>query len=410
MVVKITCQVFNSIHVKVLNANQLPILQNKNGQENDSIYDNNNNNNNRLEQIDHKTDKNPSRDFKEFLDLNGYSKSPFKTAFGLVCLAAMFAACAIYVYQNVQSFQAYQVVTHTKSIDEESMTFPAVTFCLITLQYESLDNFSFTSSYLTTEKLLDCRFEFSYKCSINDFEQLPIYFPMFDKSMRCYRINGGSHLLSATKGGMFSGLILNLNLSKSEKFFFAVHANREEPIYSELGKIIEQSNGKSVHIEFKKTVEIKLPMPYSNCTENINPETSYLVREIISRNVSYRKKYCYELCFYGYLKEYAAAHGIPNFYAYTRLVFDYGGNCSRLCPLECGSTSFDLSTSEIAVENGFLTVCFYFFDRKYTEITQTVKTTGADLISNIGGVLGLFMELSFVSAYRFVLFVFDFIF
>ena len=52
---------------------------------------------------------------------------------------------------------------------------------------------------------------------------------------------------------------------------------------------------------------------------------------------------------------------------------------------------------------------FYYSDRKYTDITQSVKVTLADFISNNGGILGLFLELSFFSAYRFILFIFDFI-
>ena len=48
---------------------------------------------------------------------------------------------------------------------------------------------------------------------------------------------------------------------------------------------------------------------------------------------------------------------------------------------------------------------FYYTERKYTEISQMVKVTGADFVSNTGGVLGLFLELSFLSVYRFVIYV-----
>jgi hypothetical protein len=93
--------------------------------------------------------------------------------------------------------------------------------------------------------------------------------------------------------------------------------------------------------------------------------------------------------------------------------FDYKGNCSKMCPLECASTSFDIIKNEITLnpnDTNVLNILFFYSDRKYTEITQTVKVTGADFISNVGGVLGLFLELSFFSAYRFILFMFDLVF
>jgi len=52
-------------------------------------------------------------------------------------------------------------------------------------------------------------------------------------------------------------------------------------------------------------------------------------------------------------------------------------------------------------------VNFHFMDEKYTEVTQAVKTTEADFVSNAGGVLGLFLELSFFSVYKLLIFVAD---
>jgi len=78
--------------------------------------------------------------------------------------------------------------------------------------------------------------------------------------------------------------------------------------------------------------------------------------------------------------------------------------------LECTSTTFDIIENDINLrETNSLNMLFFYSDRKYTEITQSVKVTFADFISNTGGVLGLFMELSFVSAYRFIILIFDLI-
>jgi len=53
---------------------------------------------------------------------------------------------------------------------------------------------------------------------------------------------------------------------------------------------------------------------------------------------------------------------------------------------------------------------FYYSDRKYTEITQSIKMKLSDFISNTGGLLGLFLDLSFFSAYGFIIFMLDLIF
>ena len=60
-------------------------------------------------------------------------------------------------------------------------------------------------------------------------------------------------------------------------------------------------------------------------------------------------------------------------------------------------------------DSKMLNMSFFYHDRKYTEVTQSVKVTFADFTSNTGGVLGLFLELSFFSACRFIIFIFDLI-
>jgi hypothetical protein len=151
-----------------------------------------------------------------------------------------------------------------------------------------------------------------------------------------------------------------------------------------------------------------LPEPYSPCTEKINAGTSFLVKEIIQQNITYTQKFCYDICFNKYLKEYAVNEGISNYEAYWRLSFDYKGNCSQLCPLECRSTLFEIFQTEVSSPVGHsLSMGFYFNDRKYTEILQIIKTTQADLIANTGGVLSLFLNFSFTSVYRVVVFVLD---
>ena len=138
-----------------------------------------------------------------------------------------------------------------------------------------------------------------------------------------------------------------------------------------------------------------------------------MAREIIQQNITYRQKYCYELCFKNYLSKYAVAHNVSIIEALWDKYdeFDKKEICSHRCPLECSSTSFDITQNEIEYNNGaYMEINFFYTDLKYTEFSQSIKTTEADLISNTGGVLGIFLELSFMSAYRLITFIFDIIF
>ncbi len=171
------------------------------------------------------------------------------------------------------------------------------------------------------------------------------------------------------------------------------------PLFTELTNNVQP--GKNVIAAFKKTVDSKLPEPYSNCKDDINQETSPLVRQILEQNMTYRKTNCYDLC----LNNYAAARNISKQSIYE-LQFNYPGNCSQHCPLECLSNIFEVSEGITYFDEqaaNFVWINFFYNDNQYTELTQSVKTTVADLVSNIGGLLGLFLELSFMSAYRLVI-------
>jgi hypothetical protein len=90
------------------------------------------------------------------------------------------------------------------------------------------------------------------------------------------------------------------------------------------------------------------------------------------------------------------------------VVFDFKGNCSEIYPLECDSAYFEILKDEEPDKQQ--TISFYYTDRKYTVISQTIKTSGADMVSKIGGVLGLFLDFTFLLVYRSLINVFNNVF
>lgn len=97
--------------------------------------------------------------------------------------------------------------------------------------------------------------------------------------------------------------------------------------------------------------------------------------------------------------------------------FDYEANCFDVCPRECNSIKYEYEPQDLAgvaavgdnvipLTNSSFSLCIYFEDLRYTLITQKPKTTWADLISKIGGLLGLFVGvrlLSLMDIFQFVL-------
>ena len=94
-------------------------------------------------------------------------------------------------------------------------------------------------------------------------------------------------------------------------------------------------------------------------------------------------------------------------------------NCDNLCPLECDSISFDVSKITRNLEQDYdyyserylnnskdykkeniLIGKIQYTSMKYNDMSQTAKITFTDLVSNIGGVVGVFLEMSFFSIYR----------
>lgn len=363
------------------------------------------------------------KEFKAILSFNGYSKllgttNALKKLLRLFVIVSLFAACSYFISSNTVEYNRSGVVTEIKNQENETLVFPAVTFCVQTLK-QSVDSHGFPYNRRVipsnlTDVLLVCTYE-KRMCSLSDFEYFQVYYAAyaFNFEMNCYRFNGQrnasnheTELRISAQFGEYSGLRVVFVLPEPQQSLsYFVGDNRIQPLYTEIKNLVQP--GKNVYVEFKKKVDIKLPEPFSRCKANINSRTSHLVEQILAQKITYRQKNCYELC----LLEYASANNISKNDAFIGISFDYPGNCSQLCPLECDQVTFETSANyfhyDENVNKGFLFMNFFYADKIYTEIIQSEKITSADWVANNGGVLGLFLELSFFSVYRFLSNLFD---
>ena len=189
-----------------------------------------------------KSVKDIKKELIAFFSINGYSEALgtnnlFKKVFWFLGMSVLFASCMILVARNVTGFQANDVVTQFKVIDDQNMTFPAVTFCIGELNVHDLT--------LTTKnvrsKLIDCSFE-SQPCNEGDYFK-PVQLTFFSQKVDCVSFNSGkNNLLSGTQIGITSGLQIRFNLTRTEKIAFKVHDNNERLTFSEVNNIVEQND------------------------------------------------------------------------------------------------------------------------------------------------------------------------
>jgi hypothetical protein len=174
---------------------------------------------------------------------------------------------------------------------------------------------------------------------------------------------------------------------------------------------------------------LKLEEPYNHCLKDALKfdKNKTLIDYFSNRNLSYSQENCLDLCFdLFYIKENPCqckkvelGKILENCW-FVEEKFDFSSctwkymsefqknnlveKCSDYCPLECDSMSFSFSIfpfkDSYYNQPNSTTVLVYYKTLKYTSIIQQAKTKPEQLISNLGGYLGLFVGISFVSLFE----------
>ena len=274
-------------------------------------------------------------------------------------------------------------------------------------------------------------------------------------------MNGSeTKLKTVSKNGIGTGLLLelyagspgeNMNMFSKENGFIIFIS--DYAIDSSISDGISISPGVSTKIAIKLNKHTKKPKPYSNCLENLINNNSYdseCYRRSISSSDQYHYITCVSFCIQKYIgdncKCQAPAIGkiyysnfricsekinqtIPfeDIECMKKFINEFADSIDTLnecnCPMECNSNYFTqlISYSQFPTRqysqyliqskffNGSSNITFeylresmalvqiYFDELKTTVLTESIKMQAADLISSLGGLLGLFMGLSFLS-------------
>jgi hypothetical protein len=339
-----------------------------------------------------------------------------------------------YVILNILDYLKYETTTSIQTIYEQEPEFPTISICSrIDSNFEiKILDFWFNNLELTNE----------WKNHIEQYNDA-----FYGK---CYRFNSGFNwtnqsieLKKSKRIGPDDGFWLNLYSYTiydfgELKILFHNYTKKPKNIYRK-GTII--SSGTNNFFQVKRTLDQKLELPYNECLKDINqfPFNKTIIDYLNKTNRKYSQFECLNLCFNLHYNQtnpcncyLTSLDEMPYFVCGNNNTcwekfnqnFQQTEQCSHLCPLECDQYSYEIfhtpakipGTGKINkfnddyfysslpqfqtyenVSKTYYLINAYYEDLSYTLISQQPKIELFGLISNLGGILGLFIGFSFIS-------------
>lgn len=365
--------------------------------------------------------------------------------------------CAYMMTKSALDYMKYDVVTEIDMIYETPTQFPTVTFFNLknpTANYtldDILINCHFNDDACDARDFIEKRDTFgyvSYQFNRKTNQSEP------RQSTTPGKINGLQiELFSPVQDEMVLIDYVTARYFRFDGFHVVIHNHSSDPRY--YGGIsldgCEISPGFSTNLILNRVFNYKLEKPFNNCFKNLTTVDSFdsdIFRFMIkSFEYSYRQKDCVDFCigkefikqckldidlmtyiniWENYKLNYTIIECIIN--VYNNLVNGRINDvCVPVCPLECDSISYETSTSfskfpkqlyanelkthpkikskfppghQITYDDlskSMIAFNVFYNDLRYTKISQIPKTVMVDLISDMGGILGLFIGISFLS-------------
>ncbi len=352
------------------------------------------------------------------------SKRLFNKSFWLFFLVISFMGASYYIYNDIVDYFNYEVVTTVKTEYDQPTEFPTISFCSLNSLNNSILNYEYVfDGDKTVEENPNNHFE-SFNSS---------------KYGRCFRFNSGKNMNNqsipikySNSGGLFDAF--SLEAFDTKGLVFWIHNKSTVP--SAERDVIKVRTNSSYYIELERTFESKLEEPFNNCLKDPSTfkKNKTLIDFFLKYNQLYSQERCFDLCFdlfyinenqckcreaelgnvLTHCWENAEAHnysGCTWIYRTKFLNNSLVEKCSHYCPLECDHVSFFLTIKDNErMENSKVQIIVFYKTLKYTAIIQQAKMKPEQLISNLGGYLGLFVGLSFVSLFEIAELIFEIIF
>ena len=286
-------------------------------------------------------------------------------------------SCVYFLTITIIDYLKYDVITVSKSIEKEMEYFPAVTIC--------------SKNKISLEDIISCEYE-KQSCDINaDFDIFRII--NAQNYTKCIRFNRND-VTTMPKVNRFIGLDhgFNVKISTNETDHYIVFV-ADNYLNSFKGVNANYFRTKGFYgLRIEKFSDTKLEHPYNNC---------------LLKSKEYKEKNCIEKCVQ---QEFAIKFNctVIGYYMNNNLNIcsdkTYKENHKKIqndlchCDKECETNNFmvySMIERETDINSVHLTV--YFGNLVMFEYSQVPKMTGAMVLSNIGGTLGIFLGLRFLT-------------
>ena len=372
----------------------------------------------------------------------------------LLCFLTSTGACGWFMYKSISEYLKYDVVSNVKIEYVNRLEFPVVSVC----------NFNRWEDVILNETIISCEFN-SKECSIDgDFETYLDKNYVYCFRFNSRNVNGSKIKYSYSKGdwnALDLEVYLGSNIIESDKVENGlVLFINDENLDSSYQSAIKLSPGFSYDIVLSKYKVIKQPKPYSNCVGdliNVNSYDSVTYKKTFLYNKNYKFSYCSDMCMQKLIGDNCSIQAtfIGGFYYENKknvtednvkedesacivdAIIEFKNTPEYLeecdCPLECEFSGYNyyksmneyptkdyakgLISSSSYLKNEFpnyndndfelfrsniLKFQIYFDEMKETIISHEIKTQLPDLVASVGGTLGLFLGLSFLSMVEFI--------
>jgi hypothetical protein len=387
------------------------------------------------------------------------SKKLFFKLLWLIFTLISFGACNHYIFQTIFDYLKFNTVTSINVIREQQSTFPSFTLC----GWPSL-NVSLTQ---IVRKL-----RFNGVIQQNHSQYFESYIDNIYGL--CYRFNTGKNmdgneydLLKSTTRGLPNGLKAFIYLTVPNEYDYSellinFHNHSSPPINVDDG-CFWITSGTWNYFQVERIFTEKLGEPYNDCLKELKDFklNRTIIDLILSLNRIYSQTDCHHFCsLLAVLDQSSCGCNSslnrvssecirqwfePNEISETKKCVEkfltnfrkesIYQRCNDYCPLECDSMSYiitpytehfpvggkigkknkienDLELFETyeQVNKYFLNLEVYYKDLRYTYLSDEPKTEFFDFISNIGGILGVFLGISFLSFIEIVEIFFEILF
>lgn len=352
--------------------------------------------------------------------------SLFVRLFWTILLTGSISFGSYNIYNSILAYYDYPVITNVARTTTDELIFPTITVCMAN---DYTQNRYDKDSLLTSSKrVYDENFQFYVSFKKSRFKSIQLnnsqleFIKIASYHGDCVRFNSDGLETANSTDDVFYLVIRNEHTSKKEEGVIYTASMHQFDVYlsdSHLKSFLNYRPAKVTGfrhhlISIEKTeIESKLGEPYNQCSDSVN--------------VSYRQANCVEACinqeieasyncsvqsYYTHRELDACYSRIKSLQEYNTyphaLITEFGGYCTAECSRECQTIKFGLQVVNSVEESVNQTqLSFYVNDFSTLEIKQSAKITSFDLISSIGGLLGVFVGVSFLSFMEIFEFIID---